>query len=298
MLIYKKYLADFLLVSIAIVWGASYSLTKGALDFTPVLLFLVIRFGITFLFLLPFTIKNLLKSSKKSLIFGSLLGLVLSGIFLAETYGVKYTTAINATILISLSIIFTPFIDSFRTKQLPSIKLIFAAILSIVGIYILTGNQDISLNSGDILILIAATLRAVMLTFTKIFTNKYNINSLALTQIQMGSILVVSFILLIVTTSNINMPTEFGFWSKLLFIVIFCTIFAFFAQNYGLKHSSPNKASLLMGTEPLFGVIFAVVLLNENLTLNIVIGAVLIFVATYIGVREDSKLNGDLTLDN
>ncbi len=53
-----------------------------------------------------------------------------------------------------------------------------------------------------------------------------------------------------------------------------------------------------MGTEPLFGVIFVVVLLNENLTLNIVIGAVLIFVATYIGVREDSKLNGDLTLDN
>jgi len=90
-------------------------LTKGALDFTPVLLFLVIRFGITFLFLLPFTIKNLLKSSKKSLIFGSLLGLVLSGIFLAETYGVKYTNAINATILISLSIIFIPFIDSFRT---------------------------------------------------------------------------------------------------------------------------------------------------------------------------------------
>ncbi len=126
-------------------------------------------------------------------------------------------------LLISLSIIFTPFIDSFRTKQLPSIKLIFVAILSIVGIYILTGNKDISLNSGDVLILIAATLRAVMLASTKIFTNKFNIDSLALTQMQMGTILAVSSILLITTYSAINIPTEFGFWSKLLFIVIFCT---------------------------------------------------------------------------
>lgn len=259
---FKKYLPDLLLVSIAIVWGASYSLTKGALNFTPVLLFLVIRFGITFLLLLPFTIKQLIKTSKQSILYGSLLGFILSGIFLAETYGVKYTTATNATILISLAIIFTPFIDIFRTRQVPSKKLIFAGVLSIAGIYILTNNQNIILNTGDILILIAATLRAIMLTSTKIFTNKFKLDSLILTQIQMGIIFIISLILLIQTNSNIILPTQFEFWWQLLFIVVFCTIFAFFAQNYGVKHSTPNKASLLMGTEPLFGVLFAIILLT------------------------------------
>lgn len=66
---------------------------------------------------------------------------------------------------------------------------------------------------------------------------------------------------------------------------VFCTIFAFFAQNYALKHSTPSKASILMGTEPLFGVLFAIMLLNEKLTINVAVGGLLIFVATIIGLR-------------
>ncbi len=37
---FKQYISDLLLISIAIVWGASYSLTKGELDYIPILLFL------------------------------------------------------------------------------------------------------------------------------------------------------------------------------------------------------------------------------------------------------------------
>ncbi len=287
LIMFKKYLSDLLLLITAIIWGASYSLTKGALDFTPVLLFLVIRFGLTFFLLLPFTMKHIIKTSKQDIIYSSLLGLILSGIFVSEVYGINYTTATNAGILISLSIIFTPFIDTFRTKQLPSKKLIFAGILSIFGIYILSSNKDITLNAGDILILVAATLRAVMLTFTKIFTNKFTMNSLVLTQMQMGIIFIVSLILLLLTSSSIALPTQFEFWWQLLVIVILGTIFAFFAQNYGVKHSSPSKVSLLMGTEPLFAVLFAVMLLNEVLTLNIIIGATLIFIAIFMSIKED-----------
>ncbi len=280
----KKYIPDLLLLSIAIVWGASYSITKGALDYTSVLLFLVIRFGVTFLLLLPFTIKQLKKISRQALMFALVLGIILSGIFLFETYGVKYTSATNAALLISLSIIFTPFIDFFRTNKHPSKRVILSAVLSVVGVYILTINHNVSLNKGDILILLAALLRAIMLTVTKIFTNKFKLNSLALTQIQMGVILVVCTILLIGSDITLLAPKEFSFWWRLLFIVLLCTIFAFFAQNYGVKHSTPNKASLLMGTEPMFGALFAIFLLSEPITLNVVIGSVLIIVSIFIGI--------------
>ena len=248
----KKYLPDLLLLSIAIFWGASYSLTKDALSFTTVLIFLTLRFGITFLLLLPFTLKRVLNTKKDILVFGLVLGLILSLIFLSETYGVKYTTATNATLLISLTIIFTPYIDSFRTKQKPTFKLIIAGLLSILGIFILTYNQNVSLNIGDILILIAAILRAIMVTSIKAYTNRYKIDSLVLTQLQMGVVFAVSFILLVISKENFIIPKEINFWIQLGFIILFCTIFAFFAQNYGVKHSTPNKASLLMGTEPLF----------------------------------------------
>ncbi len=289
-IIYKNYLSDILLLSVAVIWGLSYSLTKGLLDYTPVLLFLVIRFGITFLILLPFTIKSLINTPKIVVLYGSFLGLILSGIFVAEVYGIKYTTATNAAILISLSIIFTPFIDIIRTKNKPSSKLIIAAITSVFGIFILTYNKTFTINIGDILILIAAILRATMLTSTKVFTNKFSINSLILTQVQMGIIFFISLLLLLQINTDILIPLAFEFWIPMIFIIVFCTIFAFFAQNYGVKYSTPTRASFLMGTEPLFGVLFAIILIGETLTLNIIFGGLLIFVATLLGIKEDNQL--------
>jgi drug/metabolite transporter (DMT)-like permease len=43
-------------------------------------------------------------------------------------------------------------------------------------------------------------------------------------------------------------------------------LFAFYAQNYAVRKISPTKASLLMGSEPLFGAIFSLLWLNEVLT--------------------------------
>jgi len=37
-----------------------------------------------------------------------------------------------------------------------------------------------------------------------------------------------------------------------------CTVFAFFAQNWALKHSSPSRVELLTSSEPAFGALFTV----------------------------------------
>ncbi len=154
---------------------------------------------------MPFTFKKLSNTFLQSLILVSILGLILSEIFFAETFGVKYTTAINATILISLSIIFTPFVDIARSKKAPPNALIFAAFLSVLGGYVLTNNKEFSFNLGDIFIIIAGTLRTAMLSATKVFTNRFKFNSLVLTYIQMGFIFVVSFIVLLFLQESINL---------------------------------------------------------------------------------------------
>lgn len=48
-----------------------------------------------------------------------LLGLVLSGIFLLETYGVVHTSATNAGLIISLTMIFTPLAEAAVTRVRP-----------------------------------------------------------------------------------------------------------------------------------------------------------------------------------
>ncbi|MGR6833442.1 EamA family transporter [Aliivibrio wodanis] len=67
-------------------------------------------------------------------------------------------------------------------------------------------------------------------------------------------------------------------------------MFAFYAQNYSVKKMSPTKVSILMGSEPIFGALFAFLWLSESFTLVQVIGASLIFIATFIVTRQETKV--------
>jgi len=282
--------SDMILLMVAVIWGASYSLTKGALDYSPVLVFISIRFGITFLCLLPFTTKEILQAGNRALFKASLLGGILCSIFLAETYGVLYTSASNAAFLISLCVVFTPIIDGLWKRQRPNINIIFSAVLCLVGTWILTSGKSIDFNVGDGLIIVAAVLRGVMVTSTKRVTDAIELSSIALTQIQMAVVFVASTFLMYFSMDDISIPTQIEFWWRTIFIVLFCTLFAFFAQNYGVKHSGPTRASFLMGAEPLFGVVFAFLLLSEPFSVELVLGGLLITCGTFYGLKLTKEI--------
>lgn len=107
-------------------------------------------------------------------------------------------------------------------------------------------------------------------------------STLALTAVQSG---VVGFgslaIAMLVLPGGLpGLPSESVFWYNTVYLVLFCTIFAFFAQNWGVRRSSPTRVSLLMGMEPLFGALFAVVLLGEKLSATAWLGGILIVAAS------------------
>ena len=88
-------------------------------------------------------------------------------------------------------------------------------------------------------------------------------------------------------------PRVPGFWIGMTFLVLFCTVFAFFAQNYAASRTSPSRVSLLMGTEPLFGVLAGVVLLGERLSMAGWVGGVLMGFAAWHATRPSSRLRAE-----
>ena len=88
---------DWLLLLVAMIWGGSYSAAKLATAEVPVLQFLVLRFGLTFVLLLP-ALRGLraAQSWRAALAGATLLGINLLAIFVCETFGVSLTTASNA----------------------------------------------------------------------------------------------------------------------------------------------------------------------------------------------------------
>lgn len=99
-------LSDLALLLVAMVWGTSYGVAKGALAFYPVLGFLAVRFILTFTLLLPALLRA-----------GAPLGALMLLSFLCESFGVAHTQASNAAFLISLCVVFTPFAEWWREWQ-------------------------------------------------------------------------------------------------------------------------------------------------------------------------------------
>jgi drug/metabolite transporter (DMT)-like permease len=277
-----SWLAEAMLLLVSVVWGVSYGLAKTAVIFYPVLGFLAVRFLLTAILLLP-SWRGLSKVQlAQGMKVGIPLGVILLAIFISETYGVSLTLASNAALLISMCVVFTPFVEWIVLRARPSLVSFVAAGVSLLGAWLLTSGVSLSFNLGDGLILLAALLRAFMVTYTNKLTQGKQIPSLFLTSVQTGVVgLGCLFLGIIILPGGLPpLPHAPTFWYATAFLVVFCTLFAFFAQNYALSHTSPTRVSLLMGSEPVFGALFAVYWLNESLSVIGWIGGAMIVAAS------------------
>jgi drug/metabolite transporter (DMT)-like permease len=277
-----SWLAEAMLLLVSVVWGVSYGLAKTAVIFYPVLGFLAVRFLLTAILLLP-SWRGLSKVQlAQGMKVGIPLGVILLAIFISETYGVSLTLASNAALLISMCVVFTPFVEWIVLRARPSLVSFVAAGVSLLGAWLLTSGVSLAFNLGDGLILLAALLRAFMVTYTNKLTQGKQIPALFLTSVQTGVVgLGCLFLGLIILPGGLPpLPHDSTFWYATAFLVVFCTLFAFFAQNYALSRTSPTRVSLLMGSEPVFGAVFAVYWLNESLSMIGWIGGAMIVAAS------------------
>ncbi len=283
---------ELMLLAVACVWGTSYGFTKEALIYASVFLFLSLRFSITFVILAPYLIKELLTTPARAIWPIALLGICLFLIFIFETYGVHHTSAAKAAVLISCCVLITPFYEWLVFKVPPDRFLFGAVAACMLGIILISGvTQSLTaINIGDIAMLIAALLRAIMVVQSKKILTTSPLSALSVTAIQCGVVAISSILVLICSNGlSAGLPIAPKFWFIIGYLVFFCTLFAFFAQNLGVKKLGPTKAGLLMGTEPLFGALFAIYYLNETLTLLQSMGGLLIFLASLLTVTRTNK---------
>ena len=183
-------IGETMLLLVAAIWGSSYAIAKEATSYLPVLVFLALRFGLTFVLLLPALRPLLRLQDLRALLRSMGLGLILLCIFLCETFGVTLTTASNAAFLISLCVALTPLMQWWLLGQRPSPRLWGLAALSVTGAGLIAFSSaaQFSIGWGDALMLLAALLRAVMVCMTKRLASQHSLPALTLTAIQSGTI--------------------------------------------------------------------------------------------------------------
>jgi drug/metabolite transporter (DMT)-like permease len=282
--------ADLAVLGVAVVWGASYPVAKGALADAPVLLLIFYRFLVTALVMTAIAWRDLAAAPRRDLLAGAVLGGILCAIFLAETSGVALTTATNTALIISLCTIFTPFLEFGLQGRLPPAAVVLGAGLAVAGVALLAGGLTLP-GPGGLLVLGAAILRAIMVVSTKRLMEGRALSSAALTAVQAITVTGLTLVLLLTRqgAGGLVVTAGAGFWGAVAFLSLFCTITAFYIQNAAVRRSSPTRVSFLMGTEPLFGFALSWMLLAEAAAPATLIGAGLIVSGTFLGLAAERR---------
>ncbi|MEV5280438.1 EamA family transporter [Streptomyces sp. NPDC051994] len=300
----RAWLTDLPVLLVAVVWGASYLAAKDITTARTVVAVLVLRFALVLPVLAVAGWRGLRSLTAAQWRGAGLLGLVLSGIFLLETYGVVHTSATNAGLIISLTMIFTPlaeaavtrpqalgFAQAGGTPTRPPRAFLGAAALSVAGVVLLTqGGGFTAPSAGDLLMLLAALARTAHVLFMARIKAVQDADSLSLTTVQLGGAVAVFAVLAAVPGTGgapWTVAADFGVreWTGLLFLSVFCTLFAFFVQMWAVRRTSPSRVSLLLGTEPLWAAAAGIALGGERLGALGLLGAVLVLAGTALGRR-------------
>ncbi|MFI6698577.1 DMT family transporter [Streptomyces sp. NPDC050509] len=291
----RAWLTDLPVLLVAVFWGASYLAAKGITTGTTVVAVLVLRFAVVLPVLVVAGWRGLRALDAAQWRGAGVLGLVLSGIFLLETYGVVHTSATNAGLIISLTMIFTPLAEAALNRTRPPGSFVAAAGLSVAGVVLLTQSGGFTAPSaGDVLMLLAALARTVHVLAMSRIRAVRGADSLSLTTVQLGGAVAVFAVLAVVPgTGAAPWSVAAGFgggeWAAVLFLAVLCTLVAFFVQMWAVRRTSPSRVSLLLGTEPLWAAAAGIAIGGERLGAAGVLGAVLVLAGTAWGRRAADR---------
>jgi drug/metabolite transporter (DMT)-like permease len=276
---------DVVLLGVAVVWGSSYLVAKDLTVVAPVLVVLALRH------LLSAAALGLVCRRTRAAVPGAtelgvgvLLGCTQTAVLTLETFGVAATTATNAGLLISLTVVLTPLLDSVWGRTSLPAPFFAAAAVAVVGVGLLVSGEGLRAPGwGDGLMLAAAAVRALHVSLIGRLTAERPYSSLVLTTVQAatGAVLLTVAAAPSLGTAVAHLPP--AAWAQLAYLALACTVFAFLAQTWAIRRTSPSRASLLMGTEPIWAVAVGVGIGGETLTAVAASGAVLVLLATGYG---------------
>lgn len=275
----QKYLGELALTITAIIWGSGFVASAIALEhFTPYQI-LAIRFLIGAVILSVIFHKRLKNIRKATLIQGAIIGIFLYLAFALQTVGLQYTTPSKNAFLTAVNVVIVPFIAFVMYKRKIDIYELTGAVLAMIGVGILSLKLSAEVNIGDLLTLGCAFGFA----FHIFYTAKYVKDSdpVLLTLIQMITAAVIGIMVVLFKGETSFTIQKEGVFS-ILYLGVFSTTIAYLLQTVAQKMITETKAAIILSTESFWGMVFSVAILDEAMTIKMILGAILILVAIII----------------
>jgi drug/metabolite transporter (DMT)-like permease len=257
----------------------------------------IIPYALSIIILFPFMLFfKRFRIKRKHILILFLYGIVTSLLSLAEFGGVFLGVPVAiAVLLIYTQPLWTIILSIIFLKEKINKFTAIACILVIIGVFILVGPamKDFMLNAGLLVSLLGGVLLSVWVIMGRVSSTRGS-HPVA-TQFGVGIFTIIILgVLYLLFSSLIKLPEitrfslnfSFNIWIYLIVFALLVNILSHIFIFSGMRKVPSADAGILLLLEPVSAALLAAIFLNQALTINIIIGGILILVANYLVIKK------------
>jgi drug/metabolite transporter (DMT)-like permease len=281
----RTYRADALMVITALIWGSTFVAQSIGMEHVGPFLYTGLRFALGCLVVLPLVLLASPRSPdpgrrfSKAMLGGSIvLGLVLTLGINLQQIGLMFTTVTNSGFITGLYVILVP-IFGLLIGMRSGLGTWGGALMALVGMLLLSVNEDYRVASGDWLQLIGAACWAVHVLLVGSLASRFDPIRVAFVQ----------FVVCAAISLGLAVALEEIVWESILLAgpaILYGGLLAvgigFTLQVVAQKDAISSHAAIILSLEAVFAAIAAWLILGETLTLRGLLGCALMLAGMLI----------------
>jgi len=281
--------ADALLLFVALIWGVGFVVQKSAMageDSIGPVTFAAVRLLIGGLVLVPLLVLDRrlrpkrLATRKQQCVAVGLAGVLLAAGGILQQWGLVYTDAGVAAFLTGLYVVLVPMLGLLIGYRVRSSTWI-AAVLAMVGMYLLSVAGQPTINPGNLLVLGSAVCWAGQVLVIGWIASSMGPIALATGQNLVGGVLAVGVAIVVETTT----------WAQLVDVAWALAYsgplaigLGFLLQIMAQRDAPPAHTAIVLSMEAVFGAIAGWMMLHEAFTPTMLVGCAIVLCA--MGVAQ------------
>lgn len=279
----------FLTLFVLLIWGIGTGITKMAVVETSALIFLMMRSAFAAVLFLPFARVD--KKELKNLFFLGISMYVLHMGFMSAS--LRYLPVSSAIVIMQIQVPFAFLLAWLFFKEKVTMWQVIGSIIAFTGVCVIFGLPHLDLL-GTIFMMLGGFFWAVSQLFMKRAAKVRPIALVAFMPLFSLPFLVVgAFVIDGYVIQKLMHADVIRFWSVLLFQLIFTNLALVLWQQL-VAQNGVNKMSPFMFLQIIFTITVGVVLYHEQVTIHVIVGAIVAAFGVYLTTRKQKKVSLDV----
>jgi drug/metabolite transporter (DMT)-like permease len=265
--------SDAILLFTAVIWGFAFVAQRIGMEHVGPFTYNAVRFALGSLSLIPLLLLSRIQEAKYAKILPQptrrtvITGSVLAGLALfmgssLQQIGLVYTTAGKAGFITGLYVVLVPIVGVFW-KQRTAVGTWVGAMFAVVGLYLLSVTESLTISRGDLLVLLSAFFWAGHLHVIGMFSAR--IGSIKLAFIQFSACSVLS-LLMAAATELISPAAILRAAIPIMYGGFLSVGVAFTLQVVAQRDANTSHAAIIMSLEVVFAALGGWMILGETLS--------------------------------